>query len=113
MTIRRLLNRTVIMVTLGAGMMPAMAQQHPHYKWVLLGLYVGMGSEESSSVDAISKFPTEPTPAAGEGLPTFPTKAACEAAMKRVIAAYSGKSHADGNYGHYLCTNFETWTVGQ
>jgi hypothetical protein len=112
MTAKILLSNVIIIVALGIGM-PAMAQKQPSYKWVLLGLYVGMGSEVSPTVSAISKFPTEPPPAASEGLPTFPTKAACETALKRVIADYSGKSHAEGNYGRYMCSNYETWTVGQ
>ena len=111
MALRTVVSAAAIMIVVGAGL-PAMAQ--PNYKWVLLGLHVGMGSRLSYSVYAIPKFPTEPTPAAGQGsLPTFPTRAACEVAMKRVIAGYSGKSHAAGNYGYYLCTDFETWTVGQ
>jgi hypothetical protein len=111
MTLKSLLSGVVILATLGTAL-PAMAQLD--YKWVLLGLHVGMGSRLSYSVYGIPKFPTEPTPAAGDGsLPTFPTKTDCDLALKRVIAAYSGKSHAAGNYGRYLCANFETWTLGQ
>jgi hypothetical protein len=76
--------------------------------WALLSLYVGMGA-----VVPISHFSTGPQPFGGEGVPTFVTKAACEIAMKKIIAAYSGKSHAEGNFNLYQCSNIKAWTQGQ
>src|SRR4051794_33163891 len=45
-----------------------------------------------------------------EGLPTFTTAAACQAALRRAIKKYAGKSHAEGNYGSFLCLNIQPWS---
>jgi hypothetical protein len=73
--------------------------------WVLLGLDIHMGAITTRT------FPDLPTPAHGEGLPTFPTKAACERALTRTMAHYAGKSHAEGAFGRYLCTDWRTWAT--
>lgn len=46
--------------------------------WVLLGLDIHMGAVTTRT------FPDLPTPAHGEGLPTFRTKAACERALAQI-----------------------------
>jgi hypothetical protein len=48
-----------------------------------------------------------------EGLPTFTTAAACQAALRRAIKKYAGKSHAEGNYDSFLCLNYSTMVKGQ
>jgi hypothetical protein len=48
-----------------------------------------------------------------EGLPTFTTAVACRAALRHVIKKYAGKSHAEGNYGSFLCVNYSTMVKGQ
>jgi hypothetical protein len=53
--------------------------------WVLLGLDIHMGAVTTRT------FLDLPTPAHGEGLPTFPTKAACQRALTRTMAHYAGK----------------------
>ena len=73
--------------------------------WALLSLYVGM-----DAVVPVSHFSKGPRPMAGEGVPTFVSKASCETAMKQIIAVYSGKSHAEGNFNLYQCSNTKTWT---
>ena len=79
----------------------------PH-NWVLLGLDVNMGAvsirDTAKDADTVS--------VCGEGLPVYQTKAACEVALSRAIQKYSGKSHADGNFGSYLCTDIRTWRQG-
>lgn len=79
----------------------------PH-TWVLLGLDVFMGAvsarDTAKDADTVS--------VCGEGLPVYQTKAACEAALRHAIQKYSGKSHAEGNYGSYLCTDIRTWRQG-
>jgi hypothetical protein len=73
--------------------------------WVLLGLDIHMGAV------TIRTFPDLPTPAHGEGLPTFPSKVSCERALTRTMAHYAGKSHAEGAFGRYLCTDWRTWAT--
>jgi hypothetical protein len=75
--------------------------------WVLLGLDIHMGAVTART------FPDLPTPAHGEGLPTFPTKAGCERALLRTMAHFAGKSHAEGAFGRYLCTDWRTWATEQ
>ena len=48
-----------------------------------------------------------------EGLPTFTTAAACQAALRHAIKKYAGKSHAEGNYGSFSCLNYSTMVKGQ
>lgn len=73
--------------------------------WVLLGLDIHMGAVTTRT------FPGLPPPAHGEGLPTFRTKAACERALTQTMAQYAGKSHAEGAFGRYLCTDWRTWAT--
>ena len=81
----------------------------PPHTWVLLGLDVHMGAvtmrDTARDADTVS--------ICGEGLPVYSTKAACQAALRHAIQKYSGRSHAEGNYGSFLCTDFTTWTHGQ
>jgi hypothetical protein len=79
------------------------------HNWVLLGLHSGMGA-----IIPYTKFPDLPPPTfSDDGVPWYPTKAACQSAMREHIAHFSGKSHAEGNFGRYLCTDVRTWTSGQ
>jgi len=48
-----------------------------------------------------------------EGLPTFARAAACQAALRHATKKYSGKSHAEGNYGSFLCLNYSIMIHGQ
>jgi hypothetical protein len=74
----------------------------------LLGLDVHIGAvsmrDTAKDADTVSVY--------GEGLPVFQTKAACEAALGHAIRKYSGKSHAEGNFGNYLCADLRTWRQG-
>jgi hypothetical protein len=78
------------------------------HTWVLLGLDVHMGAvtmrDTAKDADIVS--------ACGEGLPVFQTKAACEIALSHAIRKYAGRSHAEGNYGNFLCTDIRTWRQG-
>jgi hypothetical protein len=73
--------------------------------WVLLGLDIHMGAvtqrDTARDADTVSVF--------GEGLPVFPTAAVCQAALRHAIQKYAGKSHAEGNYGRFLCADVRTW----
>jgi hypothetical protein len=74
--------------------------------WVLLALDVNMGA-----VHPRDTLPNLPTPAAGEGLPTFQTRAECQRALRQTIRfyVYPGHVHATGAFGLYLCTDYRTW----
>jgi hypothetical protein len=74
--------------------------------WVLLALDVFNGA-----VSPRTALPNLPKPETGEGLPTFHTRAACERALRETIKfyAYPGHVHANGAFGFYLCTDYETW----
>jgi hypothetical protein len=77
--------------------------------WVLLGLGASMGQavfQRDTAKDADITIPLD-----GGDVPIFETKAACQAALRRAIKKYEGLSHAQGNYGMYLCTNYATWMV--
>ncbi len=76
--------------------------------WVLIGLDGHMGptiTYRDTARDADIHV--------DEGLPTFTTAAACRAALRHAIKKYSGKSHAEGNYGSFLCLNYSTMIHGQ
>jgi hypothetical protein len=76
--------------------------------WVLIGLDSFMGptiTYRDTARDADIHI--------DEGLPTFTTAAACQAALRRAIKKYAGKSHAEGNYGRFLCLNYSTMVQGQ
>jgi hypothetical protein len=50
----------------------------------------------------------------GKGLlPEFPTKDACQAALRRELRNHAGLSHADGGGGYYLCTHLRNWAVAE
>jgi hypothetical protein len=67
----------------------------PPHTWVLLGLDVHMGAvtmrDTARDADIVS--------VCGEGLPVYSSKAACQVALRHAIQKYSGRSHAEGNYG--------------
>ena len=81
----------------------------PPHTWVLLGIDVHMGAVTMRDTTK----DTNTVSVCGEGLPVYSTKAACQTAMRRAIQKYSGRSHAEGNFGSFLCTDFTTWTQGQ
>jgi hypothetical protein len=79
------------------------------HSWVLLGLDVNMGAvtvrDTARDADTTSVY--------GEGLPVFETRAACQAALRHAVRKYAGRSHAEGNYGSFLCADIRTWTHGE
>ena len=81
-------------------------QLHP---WVLLGVDVNNGAvtarDSAKDASTISVY--------GEGLPVYRTKAECQVALRQAIKRYSGLSHAEGNFGNYLCTDIRAWTTGK
>jgi hypothetical protein len=108
---KKLLGAAIIAGTLASGSArssPPDCYSPPH-TWVLLGLDVHMGAvtmrDTARDADTVS--------VCGEGLPVSSTKAACQTALRHAIQKYSGRSHADGNYGSFLCADFTTWTHGQ
>jgi hypothetical protein len=88
----------------GSATADSLAAPHP---WVLLGLDVHMGAvtmrDTAKDADTISAY--------GEGLPVYQTKAACQTALRHAIRKYAGLSHAEGNYGNFLCSDIRTWTT--
>jgi hypothetical protein len=74
-----------------AGASPPVAS-HP---WVLLGLDMGMGTVE-----------------ARRDVPSFDTRAKCQAALNREIRRHSGLTHAEGNLGIYACSDLRSWEQG-
>lgn len=69
----------------------------------VLGIDIHQGAVTARDADTQSIY--------GEGLPVYPTKAACQVAMRRAIQKYAGKSHAEGNYGWFLCSDWQIWTT--
>src|SRR4051794_4521325 len=78
----------------------------PH-TWVLLGLDVHMGAvtvrDTAADADTVSIY--------GEGLPVYQTAAACQAALRHATQKYAGRSHAEGNFGRFLCVDWRTWAT--
>jgi len=104
----RTLALSVIAVTLVARPARSDPRDQPH-PWVLLGLDVHMGAvterDTAKDADTVSVY--------GEGLPVYETKRACQADLRRAIHKYAGRSHAEGNFGSFLCTDIRTWTHGE
>ena len=98
----------VVIASGSAGAAPPDCFSPPH-TWVLLGLDVHMGAVTMRDTDRDA----DTVSVCGEGLPVYSTKAACQVALHHAIQKYSGRSHAEGNYGSFLCTDFMTWTHGQ
>jgi hypothetical protein len=94
-----------VLLSGSAGAAELSEKERPH-PWVLLGLDLNMDAvtwrDTATDADTISIY--------GEGLPVFETKAACQVALRHAIQKYTGRSHEEGNLGHYLCTNYDTWT---
>ena len=92
---------TAVGAILGSGSSARADCTSAPHNWVLLGLDVHMGAvsirDTAKDADTVS--------VCGEGLPVYQTKAACEFALHHAIQKYSGKSHAEGNFGSYLCTD--------
>jgi hypothetical protein len=86
---------------------PWLAQAAPptDATWVLLGLDVHMGAvtvrDTGIDADTVSVY--------GEGLPVYRTAAACQVALRHAIQKYAGRSHAEGNFGRFLCSDYRTW----
>jgi hypothetical protein len=45
----------------------------------------------------------------GEGRPVYRTAAACQVALRHAIQKYAGRSHVEGNFGRFLCSDYRTW----
>jgi len=99
----RLFAIAVVVVSLA----PWLAQAVPptDASWVLLGLDVHMGAvtvrDTATDADTVSVY--------GEGLPVYRTGAACQVALRHAIQKYAGRSHAEGNFGRFLCSDYRTW----
>ena len=93
-------------VVVVVGLAPGLAKAAPpaDAPWVLLGLDIHMGAvtERDTAVDA------DTTSVYGEGLPVYQTAAACQVALRHAIQKYAGRSHAEGNYGRFLCVDWRT-----
>jgi hypothetical protein len=104
-------NKVVATVAIAIALASASAKADcttaPH-TWVLLGLDVHMGAvtmrDTARDADTVS--------VCGEGLPVYQTKAACEVALRHAIQKYAGRSHAEGNFGSFLCTDIRAWRQG-
>lgn len=99
---------TVITCILVTGSAKGAPSSEPH-PWVFLGLDVNMGAvsvrDTVRDADTASVY--------GEGLPVFETRPSCQAALRHAIQKYAGRSHAEGNYGRFLCADIRTWTQGE
>jgi hypothetical protein len=78
--------------------------------WVLLGLDMSQGAVTARDTggnggigpDGLTRVPLIEA--------AFDTKPKCEAALRREIRKYAGLSHAEGNFGFYLCSDLRTWS---
>jgi hypothetical protein len=97
----------VVTVAVSIAFCPLSAAQPPDSPWVLLGLDIHMGAvtmrDTTRDADTVSVY--------GEGLPVFPTAAACQVALRHAIQKYAGRSHAEGNFGRFLCADWRTWAT--
>src|SRR5215472_8246296 len=97
---KKLFATAAVVVSLASGL----AQSAPpsDATWVLLGLDVHMGAvtlrDTAKDADTVSIY--------GEGLPVYQTLAACEAALRHAIEKFAGRSHAEGNFGRFLCVDW-------
>jgi hypothetical protein len=82
---------------------PAMASDNP---WLLVGIDVHQGVVNIRHPEWVAGYAN---PEYKEGVRTFPTYAACERALHAVIKRFEGKMHYMGEFGYYLCTNWEQW----
>jgi len=90
------------------GLAPWLAEAAPpaDATWVLLGdIHMGAVTARDTAADA------DTTSVYGEGLPVYQTAAACQAALRHAIEKYAGRSHAEGNYGRFLCADWRTWAT--
>lgn len=92
-------------IILAAGLvLPAVPALPAEAPWVLIGLDIHMGAvtvrDTAVDADTVSVY--------GEGLPVYPTAAACQDALHHAIEKYAGRSHAEGNYGYFLCLDTRT-----
>jgi hypothetical protein len=109
MTIRRILAAVSVAAVIATGSATAAdAPTQPH-PWVLLGVDINMGAvtvrDTAKDADTVSVY--------REGLPVFRTKEECQFAMRRAIQKFAGRSHAEGNFGNFLCADVRTWTKGE
>jgi hypothetical protein len=101
-------NKPLLAAAIGISVAVPPAQAlPPESPWVLLGIDINMGAvtvrDTTRDADTVSVY--------GEGLPVFPTLAACQAALRHAIQKYAGLSHAAGNNGLFLCTDWRTWAT--
>jgi hypothetical protein len=105
------MNRSIIVFVAGVGISvavsPGPAALPPESPWVLLGLNINMGAvtqrDTANDADIVSVY--------GEGLPVFPTAAACQAALHHAIQKYAGRSHSQGNFGRFFGADWRTWAT--
>jgi hypothetical protein len=64
--------------------------------WVMLELYWANGEGAKIAQTGL--------------VPEFPTKAACQAALRRELLNHAGLSHAEGGGNLYLCTPLRSWS---
>jgi hypothetical protein len=67
--------------------------------WVMLELYWANGEGAKIAQTGL--------------VPEFPTKAACQAALRRELLNHAGLSHAEGGGNLYLCTPLRSWSFPQ
>ena len=95
-----------LIATIAVVFTPLLAQAAPPAEapWVLVGLDINNGAVtvRDTAKDADS------VPGAREGLPAYPTRSACVAALRHAIQKYAGLDHASGNFGHYFCIDLRT-----
>jgi hypothetical protein len=64
--------------------------------WVMLELYWANGEGAKIAQSGL--------------VPEFPTRAACQAALRRELLNHAGLSHAEGGGNLYLCTPLRSWS---
>jgi hypothetical protein len=97
----------VVVFNVAVATWPAAAAPPADATWVLLGLDINMGAvtmrDTARDADTVSVY--------GEGLPVYQTAAACNVALRHAIQKYAGRSHAEGNFGRFLCVDWRTWAT--
>jgi hypothetical protein len=101
------MDKRIAILGVVVSLVPRFAQAAPpsDAAWVLLGLDIHMGAvtmrDTTADADTVSVY--------GEGLPVYQTAAACQVALRHAIQKYAGRSHAEGNFGRFLCVDWRTW----
>ena len=96
----------VATVMLISGLAIAQEGYDSETSWVLLGL-----DWENGGGVAVRNMSEEADVSNVGPAPLFRTQRACQAAMRHAIQKFSGRSHADGGGGYYLCSQLRNWTI--